>query len=135
LPHRRGLILLDIIVILALIAALAAVVVFQNAVLALVIVLIAMIAAFFTRKRGRTAATGRAPTRTAKNAKTSWVVNCPKCDNVIKSREVECGNCGEAEIRVVGGSRPRLKCGHCASPANDPTCPKCQTIIAAKFWR
>lgn|GEM_PF-1936559 len=129
-----GAVLLDIIVILALIAALAAVVVFQNAWLALAVVLIALAAAFFARKRPG-AAPGRAAGRSVKGAKTSWIASCQKCKNTIKSKEVECGNCGENDIRVVGGSRPRLKCGHCESPANNPTCPKCDTVIAAKLWR
>jgi len=116
---------------LALIAALAAIVVLQNGWLALLVVLIAMGAAFFARKKPG-AAVGQSG---AKGSKTSWVANCPKCKNTIKSKEVECGNCGENDIRVVGGKRPRLKCGHCETPANNPACPKCQTVIAAKFWR
>ena len=116
---------------MALIAALAAIVVLQNVWLALLVVLAAMGAAFFARKK-TAPASGRSA---SKNGKTSWVANCPKCKNLIKSKEVECGNCGEADIRVVGGQRPRLKCGHCESPANNPACPKCQTVIAAKFWR
>jgi hypothetical protein len=114
-----------------LIAALAAVVVFQNALLALLVVAVAMAAAFFARKRPG-AVKGAA---TAKGGKSSWTANCPKCKNTIKSKEVECGNCGAHEIRVVGGARPKLKCGHCESPANNPACPKCDTVIAAKFWR
>ncbi len=113
------------------IAALAAIVVLQNAWLALLVVLVAMGAAYFARKKTGVGA-GRGG---AKAGKTSWTANCPKCKNMIKSKEVECGNCGEADIRVVGGSRPRLKCGHCESPASNPACPKCQTVIAAKFWR
>lgn len=108
--------------------------VLQNAWLALLVVLIAMGAAFFARKKPGVA-TARGAARGAKGAKSSWTANCPKCKNTIKSKEVECGNCGENDIRVVGGSRPRLKCGHCESPANNPACPKCQTVIAAKFWR
>jgi cytochrome c553 len=107
-------------------------VVLQNVWLALLVVLAAMGAAFLARKKAMPAAAGRS---SAKGGKTSWVANCPKCKNLIKSKEVECGNCGEADIRVVGGQRPRLKCGHCESPANNPACPNCQTVIAAKFWR
>jgi hypothetical protein len=116
---------------LALIAALAAIIVLQSVWLALLVVLAAMGAAFLARKKTSPAASRSG----AKGRKTSWVASCPKCNNLIKSKEVECGNCGEAEIRVVGGQRPRLKCGHCESSANNPACPKCQTVIAAKFWR
>jgi hypothetical protein len=109
-------------------------VVFQNALLALLVVVIAMAAAFFARKKPG-AATGHSAAKGAKRTKSSWTATCPKCKNTIKSKEVECGNCGECDIRVIGGTRPRLKCGHCESPANNPACPKCQTVIAAKFWR
>ena len=109
----------------ALIAALAAIVVFQNAWLALIVIVVAMVAAFMARKKPAAAS----------GARRSWTANCPKCKNKIKSKEVECGNCGAHDIQVVGGKRPRLKCGHCESPASNPACPKCETVIAAKFWR
>lgn len=110
---------------MALIAALACIVIFKSALLALAIVAIAMLAAFLVRKRPAL----------AKGAKPSWTAECPKCKTKVKSKDVECGNCGAHAIRVVGGKRPKLKCGHCESPANNPACANCGTVIAAKFWR
>jgi RNA polymerase subunit RPABC4/transcription elongation factor Spt4 len=116
----------DIIIILALILALAVLVIFKSLILALLVVGAALIAAFFARARPGLAAKGLRP---------RWKAKCPKCRNIVKSQELACGNCGAHSVRLsAGGSEKKLKCGRCDMAVANPKCPKCEALIAPRFW-
>lgn len=124
-PPTGGSQLVDIIIILVLIGARAALVVFKSLLLALAVVIAALILTFVVR----------AKPQLGKGLRPKWTAKCPKCKNVMNSSEVACGNCGAHTTRMIEGKTgKKLKCGKCDMAVDNPKCPKCETIIAPKFW-
>lgn len=103
---------------------------FKSLLLALAVVIGALILTFMVR----------AKPNIGKGLRPTWTATCAKCRNVMKSKEVACGNCGAHAARMTtssanGKMTKKLKCARCDMAVDNPKCPKCETIITPKFWK